>query len=372
MSSTPTPRVTYVVPCYNLGHLLGECVESILDQTFRELEVIVMDDCSPDNTPAIAGALARRDPRVRYVRNEVNLRHLANYNKGIRLARGEYVCLISADDKLRRPNVVEKFAGLMDDHPEVGFVFCPVMKFRQTGEFALYGSCGESDAIFKGEDFLRRWLFNGNIVPAPAGIARKSAWESAGLFPLDLPFAGDWYMWCAFALDADVGYFAEPMVSYRDHELNMTKFFKDRATLLMADEFAVLWRTLRLVEKRGKTALVASGRQSIAAQYAHRVVARARDPEAIGLSLEELRESLRQHQCSAEEIAECEAWAFTGLGDFCAEAGNTVQAATHYGEALRRGRGDLRAVAKYTLARCGKLGTMVRKAATVVRESIRG
>ena len=372
MSAAAPPRVTFVVPCYNLAHLLGECVESILSQSFRDLDVIIMDDCSPDSTPAVAQMLAEKDPRVRHVRNEVNLRHLANYNKGIQLARGEYVCVISADDKLRRPYVVEKFVGLLDSRQEVAFVFCPVMKFRETGEFALYGSCGEVDQVFKGKEFLLRWLYHGNIVPAPAGLARKTAWQRAGLFPLDLPFAGDWYLWCAFALDGDVGYFAEPMVSYRDHELNMTKFFKERANLLMDDEFRVLWRMIVLAEGKGDAELVAGARQAVAANYAYRVVARAKDPEAIGLTLEEFQESLRQQHCPADLKSECEALVFTGLGDHFAASGDSPRAASFYSEALRRDRGDLRSVAKYALARGGKLGSMVRKAASAVRDGILG
>ena len=101
------PTVSFVVPCYKLAHLLGECVDSILGQTYRDFEVLIMDDCSPDNTAEVAQSFT--DPRVRHVRNEPNLGHLRNYNKGIELARGKYVWLISADDRLRRPYVLERY-----------------------------------------------------------------------------------------------------------------------------------------------------------------------------------------------------------------------------------------------------------------------
>jgi len=77
-----------------------------------------MDDCSPDDTPRVAAAFT--DPRVRYVRNEPNLGHLQNYNKGLSLARGEYLWLISADDRLRRPYVVERFVKRMDARRDAG------------------------------------------------------------------------------------------------------------------------------------------------------------------------------------------------------------------------------------------------------------
>src|SRR4051794_32850375 len=93
------PKVSFVVPCYKLAHYLNECVNSILMQTYENFEVLIMDDCSPDNTPEVARSF--EDPRVTYIRNEPNLGHLRNYNKGITLAQGEYIWLISADDYLR-------------------------------------------------------------------------------------------------------------------------------------------------------------------------------------------------------------------------------------------------------------------------------
>src|SRR5580704_11101803 len=95
------PTVSFIVPCYKLAHLLPECVTSILSQSYRQFEVLILDDCSPDNTREVARSF--HDSRVKYVRNEKNLGHLQNYNHGIAMARGRYVWLISADDRLRKP-----------------------------------------------------------------------------------------------------------------------------------------------------------------------------------------------------------------------------------------------------------------------------
>src|SRR5262245_60086033 len=127
------PRVSFVVPCYRFGHLLADCVGSILSQSFPDLEVLIMDDCSPDETPEVASRLST-DPRVRHIRNDKNIGHLRNYNRGLSIARGEYLWLISADDRLRRPYVVERFVRLLDAHPDVGYVFCPVLRFTDERE----------------------------------------------------------------------------------------------------------------------------------------------------------------------------------------------------------------------------------------------
>src|ERR1700732_62846 len=112
-----SPTVSFVVPCYKLDHLLPECVKSILSQTYSDFEVLIMDDCSPDNTAEVARSF--RDPRVKHIRNQPNLGHLHNYNKGINLTRGKYVWLISADDYLRKPHILKRYVDLLDAHPNV-------------------------------------------------------------------------------------------------------------------------------------------------------------------------------------------------------------------------------------------------------------
>src|SRR6266446_10699268 len=121
-------KVSFVIPCYNLAYLLPECINSILSQTYEDFEVLIMDDCSPDHTPEVAQSF--HDPRIKHVRNETNLKHHRNYNKGIELSRGKYVWLISADDCLRRPYTLERYVQVMEEHPEVGYVFSPAMRLQ--------------------------------------------------------------------------------------------------------------------------------------------------------------------------------------------------------------------------------------------------
>src|SRR5215471_15701082 len=152
------PKVSFVIPCYNLAHFLADCVNSILSQTYGDFEILIMDDCSPDNTPEVAAEF--EDPRVIYIRNEQNLGHLRNYNKGIELSRGKYVWLISADDYLRRPYILERYVQVMEEQPNVGYVFCPAMKVqdRREMEVVSWSEHGAQDAIFKGRDFLKKLL----------------------------------------------------------------------------------------------------------------------------------------------------------------------------------------------------------------------
>jgi glycosyltransferase involved in cell wall biosynthesis len=208
------PKVTFVVPCYRLAHLLSECVTSILDQTYPDFEVLIMDDCSPDNTPEIAASFT--DSRIKHIRNPRNLGHLLNYNKGIAIARGKYIWLISADDTLRQRYALDRYVQLLDAHPNVGYVFSPAVRLRDGQEWETlgYSICWLRDGVFDGRQWLVRLIHRNRVVAASA-MARKECYEKLGTFPLNLPWNGDWYLWCLFALYSDVGYFAEPMVCYR-------------------------------------------------------------------------------------------------------------------------------------------------------------
>src|SRR4051794_13884437 len=111
-------RVSVIVPCYNYGRFLEQCVGSVLSQDGVDVEVLVIDDASPDGSAEAARALGR-DPRVQVSCHAENRGHIATYNEGLAWARGDYLLLLSADDCLT-PGALTRAATLMDAHPAVG------------------------------------------------------------------------------------------------------------------------------------------------------------------------------------------------------------------------------------------------------------
>jgi glycosyltransferase involved in cell wall biosynthesis len=206
-----------------------------LAQTYSDFEVLIMDDCSPDHTPEVAQAFS--DRRVRHVRCARHLGNIGNYNKGIALSQGPYIWLISADDYLRREYVRQRYVEMLEPHPEGGYVFWPVIAFengQETGVMPNYAPF-QADIILRGREFLAR-LVQGCCVAAPAAMVRRECYEKVSMFPAHMPYAGDWYLRCAFAFHYEVAYVAEPMVIRRLHGRNMTKFFEGRGV-------AHMWRT---------------------------------------------------------------------------------------------------------------------------------
>jgi glycosyltransferase involved in cell wall biosynthesis len=246
---TTEPLVTFVVPCYKLAHLLSQCVSSVLKQNYRNFEILIMDNCSPDNTPQVAQSF--NDPRVQHIRNESNLGHIRNYNKGLTFARGKYVWLLSADDILRSPHVLGRFVEVMERNPRVGYVFCRAIELNQGKEKGIVGwaDLGDENRIWKETSFLTQ-LIRYNCIVAPTVLMRKECHEKVGQFQVDLPYASDWYMWCMLAMHYGVAYLSDPMVCYRVHEESLTSLYSggEYARICVGDELSVLWRVGRDAE----------------------------------------------------------------------------------------------------------------------------
>src|SRR5262245_7467930 len=131
MSATEHPTVSVVTPFYNTADYLEECIESVLAQTYRDFEYVLVDNCSTDGSSEIAARAAGRDPRVRIVRNATLLPQVPNYNHALRqMAPGSRYCkLVQADDALM-PRCLEEMVALAEAHPSVAMV----SSYRMRGE----------------------------------------------------------------------------------------------------------------------------------------------------------------------------------------------------------------------------------------------
>lgn len=360
------PKVTFIVPCYKLAHLLPECINSILTQSFEDFEILIMDDSSPDNTPQVAASF--NDPRVIHVRNEPNLGHLRNYNKGISLSRGQYVWLISADDYLRKPYVLERYVKLLDENPNVGYVFCPGVKVRGGKEVnALdYSFHGSRDAVFNGRKFLSKFVRENTIVAA-SGCVRKECYDKVSVFPLDMPWGGDWYLWAIFAFHYDVGYLAEPMVCYREHEMSMTtKLMTEDVAHCSTEDIAMPWIFKRKAEEAGLKSLVRDCLDSAGFEYARRIAAKRYKSAAASMSFEEFESSLCRNTDKEDEREYVRARVYSYVGDEHYWKGDNALAKANYERALSKNPWLPKLWAKWLLLSTGNVGGAIRRARAAI------
>jgi glycosyltransferase involved in cell wall biosynthesis len=317
-----------------------------------------MDDCSPDNTPEVAQTFT--DRRIKYIRNIVNIGHTNNYNKGISISSGKYVWLISADDLLRTDYILNRYVTLMESSPQIGFVFCPAMELRDNTDYGMYKWTyhGPEDSVFEGKKFLHR-LLKGCCVPAAAVMARKECYENIGLFPTDLLYGEDWYMWFALAFHYDVGYFSEPMVYYRRHADNISNILSSRDMGIRAyNDFTVLWR---IREKAIRSKLFHIAEECIDAFVDLTVTTFMTSyPADKSINKDEAKKYITKVVSDASIARKICAKLDTKIGDYYYSTGNINCAAMCYKEAFVANPYSYKTFAKYVLVNAGKPGALIR------------
>ena len=191
-----SPLVTVVTPAYNVAKYVGETVDSVLRQTFRDFEYLVVDDGSVDNSADVVKAHVGDDPRFRLVQGEHRGLSAAR-NAGIREAKGEYIAFLDGDDRWH-PKFLERQLQLIQSlPPDVGVVFCRSRLVLENGTlvFLQWQRAGRYDF----DDFL----VNSN--PARNGsslLIRKSCFADVGGFDEDLRHLEDLDMWLRIAANS--------------------------------------------------------------------------------------------------------------------------------------------------------------------------
>ena len=166
--------VSVIIPAYNAEKYLRESVDSILNQTYKNLEVIIINDCSTDGTLKIALDYEKSDKRVRVINNPKNLGIGENRSLGIKSAKGEFICWQDADD-ISLPDRIESQVKYLQSHPQVGIVGGFMLFFDETGDLSTR-KYAESDSE------LRKTIFLYNSVAQPASMARSVVYKKVGLY----------------------------------------------------------------------------------------------------------------------------------------------------------------------------------------------
>lgn len=216
------PTVTVVVPCYNYGRYLPLAVATALEQPDVDVDVIIIDDASPDGSAAVARELATADDRVQAIVHERNRGHIATYNEGLERARGDCVVLMSADDALT-PGALARAAALLEAEPSVGFVYGFPVVFSE--HLPPVETKVRSWSVWSGAEWIERRCRTGqNCIHCPEVVMRTSVQHAIGGYDARLPHSGDMEMWLRAAAVADVGRVNGPgQAYYRVHPESMQR-----------------------------------------------------------------------------------------------------------------------------------------------------
>lgn len=249
------PKVSVVIPNYNHARFLRQRIDSVLQQTFQDFELILLDDCSTDDSRSIISSYAG-DPRVRIEFNDANSGStFKQWNKGVRLARGECVWIAESDD-YADPHFLERLVAVLDADHEVVLAFCRSWRVSaddQLDGFAdfylacLNGCRWTTDYCVDGVEECRTYSVRDNPVPnASSVLFRKAVYDSVGGADETLRLCGDWKLWASMALTGKVAYVAEPLNYFRFHN-DSARSKGDSSGLKVAESLQVISWILRRV-----------------------------------------------------------------------------------------------------------------------------
>lgn len=218
------PAVSIVVATYNYGRFLGGALDSILGQTYRDFEVVVVDDGSSDDTESVVLPYLA-DPRVAYHRTD-HLGQPRAKNAGIRRARGSLVAFLDADD-LWEAEKLERQVALFRVDPGLGVAYSRRRLIDESGAELSY----VQPRLHRGNVLAE--MFRNNFVCFSSAVVRRELFDELGLFDESIPMSIDFDLWLRVASRYRFDYVDEPLVRYRVGHANLSRRVEERSKIAL-------------------------------------------------------------------------------------------------------------------------------------------
>ena len=228
-------RVSVVMSVFNGERYLGEAMDGILEQTYRDLELVVIDDGSTDGSPEILEERRRSDARLRVFRQE-NRGLTRSLNRGVELSQGEYIARMDADDVADR-NRIERQVAFMDAHPDVGLLGTGYHEIDEDGRTLGVKAFPTDDRT------LRATLIRYNPFFHASVMLRREVFGAVGLYDPAWPSVEDYELWFRVARRFRLANLKEPLGMRRYDGVNIS-IRRDNEQLLWG--IRLRWREIRL------------------------------------------------------------------------------------------------------------------------------
>lgn len=205
--------MSVIIPTYRRAHLIADALESVIGQTWRPLEIVIIDDGSDDDTNKIVSSWAKKnqDLFLRYVWQR-NAGGSAARNRGIQEARGAMVAFLDSDDTWH-PDKIAKQVAILEIEEHFGAVYCGYREVQaETGEVL-----DQPNTLLPSGDILSRLLVRDETAPTSAWIIRKPLLEWLGGFDISLAARQDWDLWIRLAAVTPIAAIEQPLFDLRHH-----------------------------------------------------------------------------------------------------------------------------------------------------------
>ena len=197
------PTVSVIIPTYNRAHVLGRSIQSVLNQTFQDFELIIVDDGSTDDTESLVNRFSSK--KIKYVRHQGNQGRSVTRNTGIRLAKGDYIAFLDDDDEWMPEKLDKQMKIIGTAPPEVGVVFT---KFKQYDRFGDYVP---QRKLPKKEGNIFKQLLGEYFIGLQTILVKKECFDKVGLFNKRILYAQDWDLLLRISQHYQFLYIDEPL-----------------------------------------------------------------------------------------------------------------------------------------------------------------
>ena len=240
-----SPTVSVIIPNYNHAPYLKERIDSVLNQTYQDFEVIILDDCSPDNSVEVIEQY-RSNPHVSHILiNEQNTRNtFIQWERGISMAKGRYIWIAESDD-VAELQLLETLIGQLEQHPDASVAFCHSRLIdadgallseqntknpAQPGQITIDGSC----------TFLRHLLIFNYIYNASMAVFRRDVYDRANPDYKQFRYCGDWHFWASVCAAGRVIEVYDMLSRFRQHQRKVTEDSKKDVFHVWNDEMKTI------------------------------------------------------------------------------------------------------------------------------------
>ncbi len=208
------PEVSVIIPTYNYGRFIERAIQSILNQTYQDYEIIIVDDGSTDNTDEIVGGFV--DRRIRYIRHVANKGGNAARNSGIRSANGKYIAFLDSDDEWLPEKLDRQTRLFACSAKTVGLIYTGLNVVDATGKEPQYLM------LPRVRGYIFDILLRGNCITGGGSSAmiKRECFESVGFFDETLPSGQEWEMILRISEKYEIDFIGEPLVNYYVHGAN--------------------------------------------------------------------------------------------------------------------------------------------------------
>jgi glycosyltransferase involved in cell wall biosynthesis len=257
MPTKISPTISVIVPSYNHAQFLPERLMSIKNQTYTNIEIILLDDASKDNSAEILRDFQITEKRVNFL--DVNQHNSGSVNqqwlKGLQHARGEFVWIAESDD-LASPAFLLELLKQFEQDTEIGLVYCDSNIIDENGiviglydyRYKFYKNLWEQSFVIQGQKLIQDYFIFRNIIPNVSSVLFKKSKLEEALTPNNFKYCGDWLCYINLAFASKIAFYDERLNSFRKHE-NTTRWHNEESYRAELKEKVTILRLIKSAEQ---------------------------------------------------------------------------------------------------------------------------